>query len=631
MSNNTLNFSTGSIVNPLEGLQSAIGDISKQYLQQVAYNDAKEERAAQNARLDAQERESARRFDTQMQAHSEDFNKTFGLQQAQENRAERKQQLELDEHNRLMNEREAYRNAVLNPATVRTPLQIAKEDVQTAISPIAGEMEKNLVGMTPEERKVAMEGAINPLTGAALKSLTTEDYKAREHDRLFDAYRSKGVPPEKIEELVTQQLDRGIQNDPSLLSRADVTASLRAKKDDAEKAYKAELDTFKSVDGNSKLGIGENGEITVNTGKGAFSVGSKPMDALRAGEEYQKLLKGSNWVLSDPGVRDFAAMRSTAAESLAKNGFSQKDIDKALTSDVLSNFVAAGGDNPSKLADLMLTQIDLNRNGLGSEVGKDRSRLMAAKNAYQELLSAEKTPSYITALSALRDASEPRGLLASTEAVKDTGLARGVLPQPTVGIPERVDVKPAQTELKPEMPDTDPTAYQALQSYVSDPSKGPSKEALLEAADIARKRGVSDRNIAYMVDKGDMDALLDRAASKGNQIPGKLLYGANQAINNIGTAGLEALKYIGAGLYGLGAPAFTDASVGQATEEANKYLGLDNTRKALIAGDNAFKDGFLNKKELLALYGLNLPEPSQVPKDRLDAYIVPGMQRDLMR
>jgi hypothetical protein len=259
----------------------------------------------------------------------------------------------------------------------------------------------------------------------------------------------------------------------------------------------------------------------------------------------------------------------------------------------------------------MLTQIDLNRNGLGSEVGKDRSRLMAAKNAYQELLAAEKSPSYTTALSALRDASEPRGSVANTEAVKDAGLAREVLPQPTVGIPERVDTKPTQAELKPEMPDTDPTAYQALQSYVSDPSKGPSKEALLQAADIARKRGVSDRNIDYMVERGDVNALLDRAASKGNRIPSKLLYGANQVVNNIGTLGLEALKYVGAGLYGLGAPAFTDASIGQATEEANKYLGLDETRRALIAGNNALKDGFLNREQLLALNGVNLPISSQ--------------------
>jgi hypothetical protein len=322
-------------------------------------------------------------------------------------------------------------------------------------------------------------------------------------------------------------------------------------------------------------------------------------------------------------------MLSPAVESLTKNGYSQKDIDKALTPEVLSNFVAAGGDSSSNLADLMLTQIGLNRSSSGT--GNGLSGLMAAKDKYQALLAAEKAPSYTGTISALRDASEPSGLVANTEALKGVGLAKGVLPQPTVGIPERVDRKPAQTELTLEVSDTDPNAYQALQNYVNDPSKGPSREALLQAADIARSRGVSDKNIAYMVDRGDANSLLDRAASRGNGVVGKTLYGANQAINNVGTAGLGALKYIEAGLYGLGAPAFTDASVGQATEEANKYLGLDETRRALIAGDEAFKDGFISKEELLSRYGLSLPAPSQVPKDRLDAYIVPGMQRNLAK
>jgi hypothetical protein len=557
----------------------------------------------QLARLDAQDKESARRFDAQMQTHSEDFNKTFGLQQAQEDRAQKKQQLDLDEHNKLVSEKEAYRSALLDPVIARTPLQVAREDTQAAISPIAGEMEKNLVGMTPEERKVATEGAINPLVGTALKAMTTEDYSASEHDRLFDAYKSKGVPAEKIEELVTQQLGRGILNDTNLRSRADITASSLARKADAKEALRAEVELAKLANG-SKLSVGEDGALSVNTGKGAFAVGGKPMDALNAGKEYQNMYKGSNWVRSDPNVRDFATMLSPATESLTKNGVSQREIDRAVTPDVLSKFVATGGNDAGKLADLMTTQIELNHRGLGSEVGKDRARLMAANNTYKELLSAEKAPSYTGTLSALRDASEPSGLVANAEAMNGVGLARGLLPQPTANTH-------AQTELKAEVSDTDPAAYQALQNYVNDPSKGPSREALLQAVAIAKDNGVSDSNIDYMVKRGSVYDLLDRSASKGTRMMTRPFYTAGQAIGNTGTLGLGILKSAGVGLYGSLAPIFTDASIEQAAEEANKYLGFDETRRDLISGDKALADLYTSRKDLLSHYGVNLSAPQK--------------------
>jgi hypothetical protein len=114
-------------------------------------------------------------------------------------------------------------------------------------------------------------------------------------------------------------------------------------------------------------------------------------------------------------------------EALTKSGISQKDIDKALTPEVLSNFVAEGGGNSSKLADLMLTQIKLNREGLGTEPGKELSGLIAAKNKYQELLQRGARPTYTGSLSRLTDASELDTLVGNTEELKN----RGALKLPT--------------------------------------------------------------------------------------------------------------------------------------------------------------------------------------------------------
>jgi hypothetical protein len=427
-----------------ESIGNAFGSVYKQLQAEQALEKEQQRYDLERARITAQDEESRRRWELarddnklEREATAQRWEKTFGLQKAQDDRAQKKLELELKEQERVAGERAALRGALVNPATARTPLQVAREDAQAAIRPVMGEIERNLVNMTPEERKVAMEGAINPLVGAAQKALTTEDYKAQEYDRLFNEYRTMGVPAEKIDELVTQQLDRGILRDPNLRSRADIATSLQAQRTNAEKLLKSELDVAKIADGN-KLNIGEDGELTVSTGKGKFSVGSKPMDIGTAANRFEDKMKGSAWWLgTDPSNRDFDKLMDTAVKGLTSTVGDQKQKDllrteayKALTPEVLSQFVAAKGKDATTLGGLITEQIRLNREGLGTNPGKELEGLMNAKKRYQELLLAEGSPSYTGNISALRDASELGGLVANAEVMNNKGLTREVLPQP---------------------------------------------------------------------------------------------------------------------------------------------------------------------------------------------------------
>lgn len=608
-SSNRVNFGTGGFVNPFEGLQEAIGSISKSYLQQEAL-DREEKRLvaaqeredkrwdAQQARLDAADRRALEQYNERL--NREDARNVI-LDQRYNTEATQKQKLfdkQMTEYEKKTREEAALNNALANPVGARSALDIAKADVETSLGIVMPEIEKNLAQMSPEERKIAREGAIAPLARDVLKHLTKEDYEAQEYDRLFNKYKEMGTPAASIPTLVERDLKVGQVKSPDLMSRADVAASLKAETEKAKELLKSELDVAKLGDGN-KLNVGEDGQLTVSTGKGTFTVGGKPMDPLAAGEKYQQLLKGKNLVLSDPKARDFADIRSTAVEALTKNGISQKDIDKALTPEVLSNFVAEGGGNSSKLADLMLTQIKLNREGLGTEPGKELAGLIAAKNKYQELLQRGARPTYTGSLSRLTDASELDTLVGNTQELNSRVVPRAISTQPMA------KNETNGPELKVEVPDTEKSSYLGLEAWTKGDNRPEIRQqALKDAADIALAEGTSKEVVANLVGQGNIDALLVRASRGGSSalgsVPNKLVL----AGKNILDQALATGSLVGQGL-GMGYDMLVnEANARQAaTKRAPLFIDSYNNAEESLQRLNAVGD----KNAILTKYGLVIP------------------------
>jgi hypothetical protein len=444
-----LDFGAGSFANPYAGLQEAIGDISKSYLQREAL-DREEKRLvaaqeredkrwdAQQARLDVADRRALDQYNERL--NREDARNVI-LDQRYSTEAAQKQKLfdkQIAEYEKKTREEAALNNALANPVGARSALDIAKADVETSLGGVMPEIEKHLAQMSPEERKVAKEGAIAPLARDVLKTLTKEDYEAQEYDRLFNRYKEMGTPAANIPTLVERDLKIGQVKSPDLMSRADVAASLKAETEKAKELLKSELDVAKLGDGN-KLSVGEDGQLTVNTGKGTFTVGGKPMSVDTAASKFQDKMKGSSWWLgTDPNNRDFDRLMDTAVKGITSTVTDQKQKDalrveayKSLTPEVLSQFVAAKDKNATTLSGLLTEQARLTRQGLGTEPGKELSGLIAAKNKYQELLQRGARPTYTGSLSRLADASELDTLVGNTEELNNKVVPRAVLTQPS--------------------------------------------------------------------------------------------------------------------------------------------------------------------------------------------------------
>jgi hypothetical protein len=161
------------------------------------------------------------------------------------------------------------------------------------------------------------------------------------------------------------------------------------------------------------------------------------MDIGTAASKFEDKMKGSAW-WSDPNNRDFDKLMDTAVKGITSTVTDQKQKDllrteayKALTPEVLSQFVAAKGKDATTLGDLITEQIRLNREGLGTNPGKELSGLIAAKNKYQELLQRGARPTYTGSLSRLTDASELDTLVGNTQELNNKVIPKTVLTQPS--------------------------------------------------------------------------------------------------------------------------------------------------------------------------------------------------------
>jgi hypothetical protein len=612
-----LDFGAGSFANPYAGLQEAIGDISKSYLQREAL-DREEKRLvaaqeredkrwdAQQARLDVADRRALDQYNERL--NREDARNVI-LDQRYSTEAAQKQKLfdkQMAEYEKKTREEAALNNALANPVGARSALDIAKADVETSLGEVMPEIEKHLAQMSPEERKIAREGAIAPLARDVLKTLTKEDYEAQEYDRLFNKYKEMGTPAASIPTLVERDLKIGQVKSPDLMSRADVAASLKAETEKAKELLKSELDVAKLGDGN-KLSVGEDGQLTVSTGKGTFAVGGKPMDIGTAASKFEDKMKGSAW-WSDPNNRDFDKLMDTAVKGITSTVTDQKQKDllrteayKALTPEVLSQFVAAKGKDATTLGDLITEQIRLNREGLGTEPGKELSGLIAAKNKYQELLQRGARPTYTGSLSRLTDASELDTLVGNTQELNNRVVPRTVLTQPSTKNETSV---PA---LKAEVPDTEKSSYLGLEAWTKGDNRPEIRQqALKDAADIALAEGTSKEVVANLVGQGNIDALLARASRGGSSaigsVPNKLVL----AGKNILDQALATGSLVGQGL-GMGYDMLVnEANARQAAaKRAPLFIDSYNNAEESLQRLNAVGD----KNAILAKYGLVIPTP----------------------
>jgi hypothetical protein len=611
-----LNFGTGSIVNPLEGLQTAIGDISKQYMQKVALNEAKEEREARAA-------EDLRRFD--LQQSRLDTQEAWQRQKYDEDKARQERLDTIAAEDRTWNKNRQITADERADLLFKQGQQELKEKQATKAADKAlqegffGLVDKAVLGTSAG---VEAQTELARRAGKETQNLQAKDEAVFGSDAV-SAYRAPNVgniteygkdvaigaakPGADRAELVRAMNKNLVGTSTSPTELVSALDKLQLGTDtEAVRAAQAKS----ASDLAKRIAFGSDGNnITVNSSTGEVTrTGTSTSNKLTSGFVPDKLASSDDW-----GYVPFA---ESTATNIAKTQIEAgvKNMTAAEQSRMTQLMVEQGYLKPkegSLVEDKSLGPKEFNvLLQKAKQELSDKPELQDPVTRYKEIYNRLLKDSQKDVVSDRVSAVLGRGV--NSYADYTTTPTRGNLNVSGSTDSKETKKEVPNAELKAEVPDTEITSFKALQDYVNNPSKGPSKEALLEAAQIARDRGVSDKNIGYMVERGDINALLDRAASRGNRVS-NALYGTNQAINNIGMAGLEGLKYTGAGLYGLVAPVFTDASIGQATKEANKYLGTDKTRKDLIAGDKAFKDRFISKEELLSSYGLKLPEPSQKP------------------
>jgi hypothetical protein len=623
MSNNTLNFSTGSIVNPLEGLQSAIGDISKQYLQQVAYNDAKEERAAQNARLDAQERESARRFDTQMALTQDQRDYTRSrdaLLDARQAAADSR------EAARFENEQEkvAYQHKKDNAYTdlpAFSTLDLANQDkgLDTRQAFYDKAVDENLKTIDdPAAREVARQAALKGVaddrafaTDALASNIkTSDDYKALAFGPARQEAIKRGLKGTDVDEFANTVVADGLSQLPSLQSRAEMAKTRENAITSTDNQLKTQLAIVNALNGRQET-TNENGDIvslSPTSTRGALAI-SKAVDPLAAVDALNKYDGIANGYLTRNPAKSFTEDLQSARASLSEkdvpttdaNGnvvirkLTPEELDKALTPGVVAAYAA----NPSQ--DTLTDRIAAVISNPKSKEGRLTDEAVAGITNLQKKLTALRSAPQDNYITAREKILSPTPYPNTSD---NSSTPTAVVPTPTSAASTVLPKSILNTEgTSTAGADTQKLPLDNVQAYLNG-KRTPevTSAAVRELIPVAEANGVSPKDLKYMVENGDIDNILNYSARHGSSGIGSFAnqvgLGLNAATTGLGTtvAGIAALpEYI-----------TSPANFNQAINSVGFYPGLvkhfDNVTGRL--------DNYQTKEQLLSRYGLTLPKPS---------------------
>jgi hypothetical protein len=621
MSNNTLNFSTGSIVNPLEGLQSAIGDISKQYLQQVAYNDAKEERAAQNARLDAQEREGTRRFDAQMALTQDqrDYSRSRdALLDARQAIADSREATRFNDEQ----EKVAYQHKKDNAYTdmsVPSTLDLANQDkgldAREAFYDKA--IDENLKTIDdPAAREVARQAALKGVaddrafaTDALASNIkTSDDYKALAFGLARQEAIKRGLKGTDVDEFANTAVADGLSQQPSLRSRAEIAKSTEDTIKSTDDQLKAQVSILNALNGKQGT-TNENGDIvslSPTSNRGVLTKAVDPLAAVKALDNFDSV---ANSKFTTNPARHFIDDLQAARASFMEKGIPTTDangntvmkkptpeeLDRALSPGVVAAYAA----NPSQdtLMNSMSTVISNPKNSEGKLTDE---AVAGITNLQKKLTALRSTPqdNYITAREKILSPTP------YPDTSNDSSTPTAVVPATTSAAPSAPPKDVLNTESTSTVgADTQKPSFNNVQDFLNGHrTQAVASEAIKELTPKAIAAGVSPKDLNYIRENGDVDKLLEYIGRQGSSGIGALANKAGLVINDAATG----LGGIGTYIAAIPEYATSPASYNQALNNIGLYHDLVDHSKNV----NDRLDRYRSKEQVLAELGLTPPKPS---------------------
>jgi hypothetical protein len=604
-----------------ESMSNAFGNIYKQLQAEKALEKEQERYDLQQARLDAQDKESARRFDAQMAATEEQRAYTRSRDALLDAR-----QAEADKRaaTRFENEQEdrKYDNTVKNAYAnlpIYPTLDLASKDpgLDARQSFYDKAVDENLKTIDdPAAREVARQAALKGIaddrafaTDALASSInTSDDYKALAFEPARQEAIKRGLKGADVDKFAETAVADGLLQQPYLLSRAEMAKARENAITSTDNQLKTQLSVLNALNGRQEI-PNENGDtISISsTPTRGVPMKQRAMDALAAVDALNKYdnVTGS-WYTGNP-AKSFTGDLQAAYNSLMEKGVPTTDadgkvvmrkptpeeLDKALTPGVVAAYAA----NPSQdtLMDRMSTVIS----GPKSKEGRLTDEAVAGITNLQKKLAAlrsESTPSYITT----------REKILSPTPYPDTSNDSSATAAPAPA--SAASTVPPKNVLNTEGTSTTGTDTQKLpldnvQAYLNG-KRTPEviSAAARELIPIAKANGVSDKDLGYMIENGDIDNILNYSARHGSSGIGAFTnqvgLGLNAAATGLGStvAGIAALpEYI-----------TSPANFRQAINNVGFYPSLVNHFDNVTDRLNNYQ----TKEQLLARYGLTLPKPS---------------------
>jgi hypothetical protein len=409
-SSNRVNFGTGGFVNPFEGLQSAIGDISKSYLQQEAL-EREEQRlsraeAKDQARFDLQQKRLDTQEAWQRQKYDEDKARQEKLDLRQLDKDKMAETLFLQGQEDRKEERlqKSIAKDILAKTNSHTAQSVASDMVDKAV------LNTTLAGLqnTPGWTTSAMEGIVTNMQGIK-DDTSTPDINERD-EALKGLYLSAGGDPSKLNmddirykaagtvskedvlkpamvEWNRQLANSGLTPErqdavlKSLVTRFEAANSDLLGRDEQIKAKKAQAEQYKAVadsyrndlqilnrsDGQVK--VGEDGQLLYQGAKVSITEPAWDLDkAMKYGTTREATGDGIGGIITDTGgmnlQEDYNKALPILKDMLKNSGFTDAQasaaISKGLNQTVMNNYIDAKGRNyndPEALTKAMYSNI----------------------------------------------------------------------------------------------------------------------------------------------------------------------------------------------------------------------------------------------------------------------------------